>query len=540
MTAEFTPWPQEMADLYRQLGYWQGKTLLDHLHASATRYPQQTAIICGEQVMSYQLMQKRIAELAAGFAHLGLQRGDNVVLQMGNISEFYLCFFALMQKGIRPVLALPAHRLAEIRYFCQHTQAKAYLIDGQTRAFDYQQLASDVVQHCPSVQKVIVHGTLRHSLPTFVSLDSCYRDADIQQQADPSEIAFFQLSGGTTGTPKLIPRTHNDYAYSISTSVDICHFSKETRYLCALPAAHNFPLSSPGALGVFWAGGTVVLSADPTPQQAFRLIEQHRITVTALVPPLALLWMDHAAHHSPDLSSLQLVQVGGAKFSEAAARKLPQVLGCQLQQVFGMAEGLVNYTRLDDSAEVIATTQGRPMSAHDQIMVVDEQGYPVLPGEEGFLLTQGPYTIRGYYRAEQHNLRSFNAQGFYRTGDIVKLTAEGNMVVTGRDKDQINRGGEKIAAEEVENQLLLHPSVHDAALIAIADAYLGERSCAVVVLNTDESVPALTLKRFLHQAGLADYKIPDQIQFIAQLPKTSVGKIDKNALRLQFATSSAG
>ncbi len=532
---EFTPWPEHQARHYRALGYWQDKTLLDYLRDSVEAYPEHIAIICGERHISYREFHQHIARLANGFDALGLRPGDNVVLQMTNVAEFYLCFFALVQKGVRPIMALPAHRLSEIRYFCQHANAKAYIINGEERQFDYQTLACQVLEACPDLKHVVVKGQCHYAdNPKFVSLESCYQNGDYQQIANPEHVAFFQLSGGTTGTPKLIPRSHNDYAYSVVGSVDICQFDHQTKYLCALPVAHNFPFSSPGALGVFWAGGTVVLTKDPTPQAAFALIEKHQVNVSGVVPPLALLWMDHASQTEHDISSLKLLQVGGAKFSESAARRVPQTLGCQLQQIFGMAEGLVNYTRLDDPDEVIFATQGRPISAHDQVMVVNDDGLPVAPGEEGFLLTQGPYTIRGYYKAPEHNQRSFNQHGFYITGDIVKLTEQGNIVVTGRDKDQINRGGEKIAAEEVENQLLRHPAVHDAALIAIADEYLGERSCAVVVLSAGQEIKAIALKRFLRNAGLADFKIPDQVQFVAQLPKTSVGKIDKKALRAEY------
>ncbi|MFB9133624.1 (2,3-dihydroxybenzoyl)adenylate synthase [Vibrio olivae] len=537
-SVEFTPWPPALADQYRALGYWQDKTLLDYLRDSVERHPDQTAIICGERHISYREFHQKIAELASGFSQLGLQAGDNVVLQMTNVAEFYFCFFALVQKGIRPIMALPAHRLAEVRFFCQHAEAKAYIINGEERQFDYQQLADQVVNECPSVKHVIVKGPVNAAhQDKFIALDTCYQGADYQQTANPTQVAFFQLSGGTTGTPKLIPRTHNDYAYSVVGSNEICHFDHHTIYLCALPVAHNFPFSSPGALGVFWAAGTLVLSKDPTPQCAFELIERHRVNVSGLVPPLALLWMDHASQTERDISSLALLQVGGAKFSESAARRVPQTLKCQLQQIFGMAEGLVNYTRLDDPDEVIFSTQGRPISPHDQVMVVDEDGQPVKPGEEGFLLTQGPYTIRGYYKAPKHNQRAFNQQGFYATGDIVKRTSQGNIIVTGRDKDQINRGGEKIAAEEVENQMLRHTAIHDAALVAMPDEYLGERSCAVVVLKPEQTLKPIALKRFLRDAGLADYKIPDQIQFVDLLPKTSVGKIDKKTLRQRFVSA---
>ncbi|EKO3454330.1 (2,3-dihydroxybenzoyl)adenylate synthase [Vibrio fluvialis] len=532
---DYTPWPQELADHYRTLGYWQDKTLLDYLLETEAKFSQREAIVCGQRAISYRELVKSAAQLAAGFRQLGLQRGDNVVLQMTNIAEFYQCFFALLQIGVRPVLALPAHRQMEISYFCQHADAKAYLIDGEASSFNYQALASDIVAQCPTIEHVIVRGQVTVDDPRFVALDDCLQPALQAQDADASEVAFFQLSGGTTGTPKLIPRTHNDYAYSVTGSVEICHFDHTTRFLCALPVAHNFPLSSPGALGVFWVGGCVIPTQDPTPQHAFEMIERHRVTVSALVPPLALLWMDYAEKATHDISSLELLLVGGAKFSETAARELPSRLHCRLQQVFGMAEGLVNYTRLDDSDEVVASTQGRPISPHDQVRVVDEDGRDVAVGEEGFLLTQGPYTIRGYYRAPAHNERSFTPDGFYRTGDLVKRTAEGNIIVTGRDKDQINRGGEKIAAEEIENYLLRHEAVHDAALVAVPDDYLGERSCAVIVKREGHQVKGLELKRFLRDLGLADFKLPDQIQFIDVLPKTSVGKVDKKGLRALYS-----
>lgn len=532
--SDFIPWPAQQAELYRQLGYWQDKTLLDYLLESEAKFGDHAAIIDEQGTLTYSELVDSVAQLAAGLRQLGLQRGDNVVLQMTNVAEFYQCFFALMQIGVRPVLALPAHRQMEISYFCQHAEAKAYFIDGDASTYNYQQLACNITSQCPQLQHVIVRGTVRVADERFISLDECFKPAMQQQDARADEVAFFQLSGGTTGTPKLIPRTHNDYAYSVTGSVEICHFDHTTRFLCVLPVAHNFPLSSPGALGVFWSGGCVIPTQDPSPQHAFEMIERHGVTVSALVPPLALLWMDYAANATQDISSLKQLLVGGAKLSETAARALPDKLHCRLQQVFGMAEGLVNYTRFDDSEEVIACTQGRPISPHDQVRVVDEDGHDVAPGEEGFLLTQGPYTIRGYYRAPAHNERSFTVDGFYRTGDLVTRTVDGNIIVTGRDKDQINRGGEKIAAEEIENYLLRHQAVHDAALVAVPDDYLGERSCAVVVTREGHHVKALELKRFLRDLGLADFKLPDQIQFIDVLPKTSVGKVDKKGLRALY------
>jgi 2,3-dihydroxybenzoate-AMP ligase len=348
------------------------------------------------------------------------------------------------------------------------------------------------------------------------------------------EVAFFQLSGGSTGTPKLIPRTHDDYYYSVRRSVELCGFDRDTRYLCALPAAHNFPLSSPGALGVFVAGGRVVLAPDPGPASCFSLIAAQQVNVAALVPPALSLWLQAAPGHEVELASLRLLQVGGARLPEAQARRIPTVLGCRLQQVFGMAEGLVNYTRLDDDDEHVYLTQGRPMSPDDEVRVVDRDGRPVAPGQVGALLTRGPYTIRGYFQSPEHNAQAFDAEGFYRSGDLVQLRTDGYLVVVGRIKDQINRGGEKIAAEEVENLLMAHPAVNHAALVSMPDETMGEKSCAFVV-SRDPALKGATLRKYLRKLGLADYKLPDRIEQVAALPMTAVGKVDKTRLRRHLA-----
>ena len=285
------------------------------------------------------------------------------------------------------------------------------------------------------------------------------------------------------------------------------------------------------------APGDVVLAPNPSPDTAFSLIETERVTITAVVPPIALQWLDAVEHGSQshrDLSSLRVLQVGGAKFAPEAARRVRPVLGCTLQQVFGMAEGLVNYTRLDDPDDIITTTQGRPISPDDEIRIVDDADRPVPDGEVGHLLTRGPYTIRGYYRADEHNATAFTADGFYRTGDLVRRTPTGHLVVEGRAKDQINRGGEKVSAEEVENHILAHPAVHDAAVVGMSDPYLGERVCAYVIART-EPPSRSELLRFLRERGLASYKIPDRVEFVDRFPVTGVGKISRSELRRELA-----
>ncbi|WP_018683801.1 (2,3-dihydroxybenzoyl)adenylate synthase [Actinokineospora enzanensis] len=529
---DWVPYPAEFARRYRELGYWTGETFGAFLADRAARYADRVAVIDDRHRWTYRELDERATRMAHGFRARGIRPGDRVVVQLPNVAEFVSVVFGLFRAGALPVFALPPHRFAEISYFCAHTEAVAYVIADKVAGFDYRTLADDVRAAAPTVREVFVLGDPgTHTSLADVPTDPVGELPEI----DPGVVAFLQLSGGSTGAPKLIPRTHDDYLYSVRESADICGLDTDSVYLVALPVAHNFPMSSPGILGALHAGSRIVLASAPSPDIAFPLIARERVTITGVVPPIALVWLNSAPNRADDLSSLRVLQVGGAKFAEEAARRVTPELGCALQQVFGMAEGLVNYTRDTDDEDTVAVSQGRPISPDDELRVVDADDAPVPEGGIGHLLTRGPYTIRGYYRADEHNRDAFTADGFYRTGDLVRLLPTGHVVVEGRAKDQINRGGEKVAAEEVENHLLAHPGVHDAAVVAVPDAFLGERTCAFVVTAGETPPTAPQLRAFLRGRGLAAYKIPDRVEFVPGFPHTGVGKTSRRDLRAAFA-----
>ncbi|MBW4716871.1 (2,3-dihydroxybenzoyl)adenylate synthase [Saccharothrix obliqua] len=526
---DWTPWPAEFARRYREAGYWVGETLGDFLAARAARYGDRVAVVDGERRWTYRELDERASRTARGFLARGIRPGDRVVVQLPNVAEYAAVVFGLFRAGALPVFALPSHRFAEISAFCGITDAVGYVVADSVGGFDFRALATRVRAET-GLRHVFVHGDPGEH--------TALADVPVAEGELPEvragDVAFLQLSGGSTGIPKLIPRTHDDYLYSVRESADICGLDQDTAYLVALPVAHNFPMSSPGILGVLHAGGRIVMAPAPSPDVVFPLIAKERVDITGVVPPIALQWMASPARHEHDLSSLRVLQVGGAKFVPEAARRVRAELGCALQQVFGMAEGLVNYTRFDDPEEVVVTSQGRPISPDDELRVVAEDGAEVAPGEVGELLTRGPYTIRGYYRADEHNRVAFTPDGFYRTGDLVRRLPSGHLVVEGRAKDQINRGGEKVAAEEIENHLLAHPAVHDAAVVAIPDDYLGERTCAFVIA-TGQPPTGPALRAFLRERGLAAYKIPDRIEVVDAFPHTGVGKTSRRDLRRALA-----
>lgn len=523
-------WPPALVARYRAAGYWRGETLPGVLRERATRFADDIAVVGGEVRLSYAALWQEAGRIAAGLLARGLVPGDRVVVQLGNTPAFLTVVCGLFRAGLIPVYALPAHRITEVRHVLDKAQARGYIAADRQDGFDYRVLARELQALLPALQHVLIVGDAAE----FGAVDSLQGDAALlPPDPDPQSVAFLQLSGGSTGLSKLIPRTHDDYIYSFRASNEICGITRDSVYMVALPAAHNFPMSSPGFLGALYAGARVVMSSGPGPDAAFPLIARERVTCVGLVPPLALLWAQAAATTAHDLGSLQVLQVGGAKLVPEAARRVIDSLGCRLQQVFGMAEGLVNYTLLHDPLDVVVGTQGRPISPDDEVLVVDDHGHPVAEGGIGHLLTRGPYTIRAYHNDPAANARSFTEDGYYRTGDMVQQLPGGYLVVQGRAGDHINRAGEKISAEEIEDHLLAHAEVFDAAVVSMPDAFLGERSCAFVIAHGTPPTAA-SLKAWVRGRGLAAFKVPDQVVFVEAFGTTAVGKISRRELRAQL------
>lgn len=523
MLAGAHPWPPEFAGRYRAEGYWTGETLAGLVRDWARTDGTRTAVVSGERRVGYAELDRRADELASGLAELGLRPGDRAIVQLPNTVAFVEVTLALFRLRVVPVFALPAHRALEIGCFAELTGARAYFVPAEHSGFDYRALAREVTAKAPELEFVVADG----------DPGEYHRLSDVSgpprrlPSPHSEDVAFLLSSGGTTDVPKLIPRTHDDYACQLRVSAEVLSVDENSVYLAALPAGHNAALGCPGVLGTLRAGGRVVLSPTPSPDDALPLLETEGVTLTTLMPALLPVWLELAPLFGADLKQV-LLEVGGAALRPELARAMTAA-GCQITHWFGMAEGVLCCTRPGAPPETVATTQGTPLFGADELRVVDEDGSPVAPGEEGELLYRGPCTLRGYYRADAHNARSFTPDGFFRTGDLVRLTPRGELQVTGRIKDIINRGGEKVGAPELEALLERHPGVAAAAVVAEPDPGLGERIHAFVVPAA--SPPKLEeLRTFLHEQGAAAYKLPDRLDVVGELPMTGAQKIDKKRL----------
>jgi mycobactin salicyl-AMP ligase len=524
----FVPFPSERVARYRAAGYWTGRTVDSVLRHAATTWPYRVAVVDAVSSHTYSELDKLVDQAAGGFAALGIAPADRVLLQLPNSCQFAVALFGLLRAGAIPVLCLPGHRLAELSRFVTVSGAVGLVIAETASGFDYRSMAEQLVALHPELRHVVVEG----DPGPFISWSGLPAGDAPEVVADPAFPALLLVSGGTTGMPKLIPRTHDDYVYNTTASAEVCRLTSDDVYLVSLPAAHNFPLACPGILGAMSVGATVAFSTDPSPEAAFAAIERHGVTVTALVPALAKLWAQACDWEPVTPKSLRLLQVGGARLEPEDARRIRAALTPGLQQVFGMAEGLLNYTRLDDPPDLIENTQGRPLCADDELRIVDGAGELVAPGAEGELLVRGPYTLNGYFRAERDNERCFDPDGFYRSGDLVRRREDGYLVVTGRVKDVICRCGETISAADLEEQLLSHSAIFSAAAVPIPDPYLGEKICAAVVF-AGKPITLTELNAYLDERGAAAHARPDMLVALTALPTTPIGKIDKKAIARQ-------
>ncbi|MFJ8648547.1 (2,3-dihydroxybenzoyl)adenylate synthase [Streptomyces sp. NPDC093546] len=440
-----TPWPEEFVDRYWWAGHWRGDTLDSLLRGWALRYGPRTALVQDGDRITYAHLNRRVDRMAAGFRLRGLRPRQRVVVQLPNVPEFVITVFALMRVGAVPVLCPVSHRAPEVSRLVRVAEAVGYVGPSTYQGFDHTAMAADIAAEGPFLRRVFTldapggpspYGGLATD-PSgchYFPLGSVEAPPEPALAQNAGQVAFLLLSGGTAEEARLVPRTHNDYAYQARAAAELVSLTESDVYLAALPAAYNFAFGCPGILGTLSVGGTVVLVEHPEPAECLAAVERERVTLTSVEPDAVERWLDVHATVGADMSSLRLVQVGGAPLPRATAERMGPAWGCRLQQVFGVAEGLLTLTRPADPDETVLATQGRPLSPDDEVRIVDVDGNDVPDGEYGELLARGPYTVRGYYRAPDDTARSFTADGYFRTGGLARRTPDGSLVVTGRPR----------------------------------------------------------------------------------------------------------
>ncbi len=510
---------------------WEHMTLGEFITNCSEMYKDKTAIVDGDTRLSYKELDKLSNKYANGLLKAGFKKGDKIVLQLPNCYEFIAISFAMFKTGIIPIMSLPAHRKNELKGIIEKSEAVAYIAKDRYLGFSYVDMIRDIKSELNKKLEVYILGD-NQEYKKFLSLiesEYPYEYPDV----DYKNIGLLLLSGGTTGIPKLIPRRHCDYIYVAKKTGDRCNVNQESVYLASLPIAHNFPLGCPGIVGTFAKGGKVVLCNVTSPDEILPLIEEENVTITGFVPAIANICMDYLEYEEYDLSSLELIQVGGSVLESWLAEKIEKVFDVKLQQIFGIAEGLILTTNKEDNNKIRWQTQGKPISEHDEILIVDEKGKEVEVEEYGELIVRGPYTIYGYYNLPEVNEICMTEDCYFRTGDKARKLKDGNYQIVGRIKEIINRAGEKITPSELEEILLTHEHINSVQVVGIPDCLQGE-AIAVFILNGNKELTLEEVRKFLISNNVADFKLPDKVKYIDAWPLTALGKIDRNKLKETF------
>ncbi|WP_382310327.1 (2,3-dihydroxybenzoyl)adenylate synthase [Herbiconiux sp. UC225_62] len=538
-----TPFPADLAERYRSAGLWGSSSIGEEFHRVARRDPARCAVVAEEGSLTYGELDELTDRLGAGLAGLGLLPGDRVMVQLTNRLQSVVAWYGLLKAGLIPVCTLAAHRAHEIGAISRKVGAVAHLVESAPTpsSFDLISFAIDIRRDHPTLRHILTAGASEDS--PGVRIEQLIADTDaalardrvaeIQKIIDPDEVVAFQLSGGTTGIPKLIPRLHAEYWYNAFAFAHASGWSEQTRAAHLIPIIHNAGISC-ALHAVHSVGGTLIL-ATAVLDQALALMARERAT-DALIGHGHFSVVDHE-RFAEGMTSMRRVLLSGAKVPPRVFEAFERQ-GVWAGQTFGMGEGLFTMSTPTATTENRLQTVGVPISSLDEFRVLEPgTESEVEDGAVGEFVCRGPYTIHGYFDAPEINAASFTSDGFYRTGDLVavrQLGGERGIAIEGRLKDLINRGGEKISAEEVEGLLLRHSGIVGAALVAMPDERLGERACAYLVAAR-EPLTLDDVRMHLDALSVAKFKWPERLEWVSSLPMTPVGKVDKKQLRARAA-----
>jgi len=531
--------PAADSERYVRAGVLNDETLVSAFRDIVARHPERIAVSEIGHTVSYRAFDDITDRAAAALLRLGLEPLDRVVFQLGNSKETLFAYVACLKAGLIPICTLAAHRQSEIGYLGRHAGAKAHFIDGDNDKFDFIGFARSMRDAIPSMQHIVVMrghagpGTADRIHGFDALLDGISRDAARERLAavdlDPWQVAIFQLSGGTTGVPKIIPRFHNEYLYSIRAMIGFNGIDETLVAFTPSPLMHNAPMICYWGPALF-AGGEIAVTSSLDPEVIGRLMAERKPNWICMPGVIYL-----RLKSSGVLEKLSFDHVK-ASTVPSGVPAIERLTGAPALPLFGMTEGLICYGHLDDPREARETTVGRSVSEFDELRLLRPgTEEDCAEGEIGELAIKGPCVIHGYFDAEERNKEAFTSDMFYRSGDLCGFkTIAGKRYLTfeGRLKDVVSRGGEKINCMEVETAAAAHPKIGSIAIVPMPDPEYEERACAFVIPAPGvDSVTVAELGAFLEKAGLAKFKWPERIEIVSDFPMTSSGKLSKPKLK---------
>ena len=533
----FVPYKKEDVEKYEKFRWWPGLTLGGLLDKAADIYPDKEAFVDEQSRFTYAQARDKTNRLAVGLLGLGIQPQDRVLVQVPNWNEFLFAYFAVQKIGAIAVLLIDRYRQYEIGYLVQLTGATSWIVAEKYKKTDYLPIVEDVLKERPQLKNVILarskgHGRLlsMENLMDKVRMDKADLRKLSERRPDPNQVAHMGPTGGTTGLPKVVPRTHNSLVCAVEYAARSWEMDIHDTTLLAGPIGHDLTFTK-GLCGSLFALGKAVFLDSMEMTDICQTIQRERVTAIVWVPTLAKRLTDFEGRKDYDLSSLKRMHCGGGASLPDVIKGVREKLKCAFFNGYGGTEGQTTIPRSGDSLESLINTVGKPTCPYDTYKAVTPEGKELPPNHPGELMIKGPGVFTGYYRAPEENAKVFDEEGFFRTGDLARIDEKGYVTLTGRIKEMINRGGESISATEIEKLIIGHPDVSLVAVIPMPDPVMGERVCAYIQPKAGAKLSFEKIIAYLKERKASVIQLPERIEFIDTMPVTKAEKIDKKALR---------
>jgi len=532
----FTPYKEEDAERYNKLRWWAGLTFGDILDKAADIYPYKEALVDGRSRLTYKEVRDEVNRLAISLMELGIKAQERVLLQLPNWNEFVYSYFALQKIGAVPVLLIDRYRQYEINHLCRLTNACAWIIPESYRKIGFLPIIDDVLKENPHLKHVILVKGEKHE--KYLNLEKLIEKGELSEEnlsrlaarrPDPMQVAHMGPTGGTTGLPKVIPRTHNDYLCRVEYIARAWELNSDDILLISAPIGHDLAFSI-GLCSSIFTFGKVVMLDSTKPEDICKVIEKESVTATAWVHTLSSTLISYEGLNDYDLRSFGKMYSPGGTATIEMVSGFKEKLDCKYINAYGGTEGMNVQTRLHYDIEMVHRTVGKPTCPYDIYKIVDENGRRMPPNTAGEIAVKGPGIFTGYFNAPEENEMAFDEDGFFRTGDLGMIDDSGNITLTGRKREMIKRGGESISTVEIENLVLTHPDVSAVAVVGMPDPKLGEKACAYIQPKPGIKLSFEDIISYLKGMNASVLQLPERVEFIDTMPLTKAEKLDKRAL----------
>ncbi len=532
---------QEMMAEYLSKGYWETTTWPEVWDRNARDFPDREALADSRMRLTWLEAKKLIGRLAIGLLHMGFKRDDVLALQLPNSVEVCLLRIACEKAGILCLPVLPVLRQRELEYILKTVEATGVVIPREYRKFDHFQMVREMRPRLPNLKHVFItgdqvpEGTISVAQMLAHPWETEYPPDYLVGKGVPStEVSWISHTSGSTGFIKFVE-------IAASARMNLCRAFLKAWNITGddIVAALSPHTGGPNIIS-YWSaalvGAKLVLMETFEAEAALQLLEKEKVTAFGFVPTLLTLMLNHPNFSRYDLSSVRLwVCAGGAPPYDLATR-IEREIGGRVVQIYGAVDwGAGVCSWLDSPQEERLLTAGKPIPDHE-IKFLDDNGHEVPPGEVGEIMLRGPAGVGGYYKNPEATWQVWTEDGWYKPVDLARLDERGNVVLSGRKKDMIKRGGENIYPVEIESMLETHPLVHSVAIVKMPDPVMGEKACACVVPQAGEEFSFEEMVSFLRSKGIAMFKLPERLETMQSLPLVAgVQKVDKKVLEKEIA-----